>query len=70
MGLVVLQLVPIHQSCGGMSGDGSQSYAATVISAAKVYNSYERTCMIMYMYKPIISDLPFNTFWKTRHFIV
>lgn len=29
------RLVPIHQSCGGMSGDGSQSYAATVISAAK-----------------------------------
>ncbi|ESO95441.1 hypothetical protein LOTGIDRAFT_117172 [Lottia gigantea] len=30
------RLVPYHQSCGGMSGDGSQSYAATVISAAKV----------------------------------
>lgn len=29
------RLVPLHQSCGGMSGDGSQSYAATVISAAK-----------------------------------
>ncbi|KAK7474430.1 hypothetical protein BaRGS_00034313 [Batillaria attramentaria] len=29
------RLVPVHQSCGGMSGDGSQSYAATVISAAK-----------------------------------
>ena len=29
----------MHQSCGGMSGDGSQSYAATVISAAKVDNS-------------------------------
>ncbi|XP_060579314.1 BCAS3 microtubule associated cell migration factor-like [Ruditapes philippinarum] len=29
------RLVPMHQSCGGMSGDGSQSYAATVISAAK-----------------------------------
>ena len=26
----------MHQSCGGMSGDGTQSYAATVISAAKV----------------------------------
>ena len=32
----MLQLVPVHQSGGGMSGDGSQSYAATVISAAKV----------------------------------
>lgn len=66
MGLVVLQLVPIHQSCGGMSGDGSQSYAATVISAAKVHYSSDRTCMIiyryMYKYKAIISDLPFNTF--------
>lgn len=31
-----MQLVPVHQSSGGMSGDGSQSYAATVISAAKV----------------------------------
>jgi hypothetical protein len=30
------QLVPVHQSCGGMTGDGGQSYAATVISAAKV----------------------------------
>ncbi|KAK3084553.1 hypothetical protein FSP39_015274, partial [Pinctada imbricata] len=29
------RLVPVHQSCGGMSGDGAQSYAATVISAAK-----------------------------------
>lgn len=29
------RLVAMHQSCGGMSGDGSQSYAATVISAAK-----------------------------------
>ncbi|XP_048741854.2 BCAS3 microtubule associated cell migration factor-like isoform X2 [Ostrea edulis] len=29
------RLVPMHQSCGGMSGDGSQSYAATVISAAR-----------------------------------
>ncbi|XP_033748515.1 breast carcinoma-amplified sequence 3-like [Pecten maximus] len=29
------RLVPMHQSCGGMSGDGAQSYAATVISAAK-----------------------------------
>ena len=36
---LLLQLVPMHQSCGGMSGDGAQSYAATVISAAKVsYN--------------------------------
>lgn len=42
MSLVVLQLVPIHQSCGGMSGDGSQSYAATVISAAKVHYSSEK----------------------------
>ncbi|XP_063448819.1 BCAS3 microtubule associated cell migration factor-like [Mytilus trossulus] len=29
------RLVPLHQSFGGMSGDGAQSYAATVISAAK-----------------------------------
>ncbi|RUS75391.1 hypothetical protein EGW08_016853 [Elysia chlorotica] len=29
------RLLPVHQSCGGMSGDGSQSYAATVISVAK-----------------------------------
>ncbi|ELU13646.1 hypothetical protein CAPTEDRAFT_150615 [Capitella teleta] len=29
------KLVPVHQSCGGMTGDGGQSYAATVISAAK-----------------------------------
>ncbi|XP_012946311.1 breast carcinoma-amplified sequence 3 isoform X3 [Aplysia californica] len=29
------RLLPVHQSCGGMSGDGSQSYAATVINAAK-----------------------------------
>ncbi|XP_046356113.1 BCAS3 microtubule associated cell migration factor-like [Haliotis rufescens] len=29
------RLVSMHQSCGGMSGDGAQSYAATVISAAK-----------------------------------
>ncbi|KAK0054201.1 breast carcinoma-amplified sequence 3 isoform X1, partial [Biomphalaria pfeifferi] len=29
------RLLPVHQSCGGMSGDGAQSYAATVISAAK-----------------------------------
>lgn len=28
-------LVPVHQSCGGMSGDGGQSYAATIIHAAK-----------------------------------
>ncbi len=34
--LVLLQLVPVHQSSGGMTGDGAQSYAATVISAAKV----------------------------------
>jgi hypothetical protein len=33
---IYLQLVPLHQSFGGMSGDGAQSYAATVISAAKV----------------------------------
>ncbi|KAJ8312061.1 hypothetical protein KUTeg_009434 [Tegillarca granosa] len=30
-----VMLIPLHQSCGGMSGDGAQSYAATVISAAK-----------------------------------
>jgi len=36
MFLIYLQLVPLHQSFGGMSGDGAQSYAATVISAAKV----------------------------------
>jgi len=30
------KLVPNHQSCGGMSGDNAQSYAATVINAAKV----------------------------------
>lgn len=29
------KLVAVHQSGGGMSGDGAQSYAATVISAAK-----------------------------------
>ncbi|XP_074641601.1 BCAS3 microtubule associated cell migration factor-like isoform X2 [Tubulanus polymorphus] len=29
------KLVNVHQSCGGMTGDGAQSYAATVISAAK-----------------------------------
>ncbi|GFR86101.1 breast carcinoma-amplified sequence 3-like protein [Elysia marginata] len=29
------RLLPVHQSFGGMSGDGSQSYAATVISVAK-----------------------------------
>ncbi|XP_014678074.1 PREDICTED: breast carcinoma-amplified sequence 3-like [Priapulus caudatus] len=29
------RLVPMHQSCGGVTGDGVQSYAATVISAAK-----------------------------------
>ena len=34
--ITFLQLVPVHQSCGGMTGDGRQSYAATVISAAKV----------------------------------
>ena len=33
----------MHQSCGGMSGDGSQSYAATVISAAKVMSRDIRT---------------------------
>ena len=31
------QLIPVHQSGGGMAGDGAQSYAATVISAAKVH---------------------------------
>ena len=30
------KLIPVHQSGGGMAGDGGQSYAATVISAAKV----------------------------------
>ena len=30
------QLVPNHQSCGGVCGDNSQSYTATVINAAKV----------------------------------
>ncbi|XP_013379441.1 LOW QUALITY PROTEIN: breast carcinoma-amplified sequence 3-like [Lingula anatina] len=29
------KLVPMHQSCGGMTGDGAQSYAATMINAAK-----------------------------------
>ncbi|CAH1800471.1 unnamed protein product, partial [Owenia fusiformis] len=29
------KLVAVHQSCGGVTGDGAQSYAATVISAAK-----------------------------------
>ncbi|XP_028518960.1 breast carcinoma-amplified sequence 3 [Exaiptasia diaphana] len=29
------KLVPNHQSCGGMSSDNAQSYAATVINAAK-----------------------------------
>lgn len=29
------KLVPNHQSCGGVCGDNSQSYTATVISAAK-----------------------------------
>ncbi|XP_022258482.1 breast carcinoma-amplified sequence 3-like isoform X1 [Limulus polyphemus] len=29
------KLVPLHQTCGGMAGDGVQSYAATVIHAAK-----------------------------------
>lgn len=37
--MLFIQLVAMHQSCGGMSGDGSQSYAATVLSAAKVKNS-------------------------------
>ena len=32
----LLQLVPMHQSCGGMAADGRQSYTATMISAAKV----------------------------------
>lgn len=30
------QFVPNHQSCGGVCGDNSQSYTATVINAAKV----------------------------------
>lgn len=34
--MVSLQLVPVHQSGGGMSQEGAQSYTATVISAAKV----------------------------------
>ena len=38
-----LQLVSMHQSCGGMSGDGAQSYAATVISAAKVGTAVSST---------------------------
>lgn len=29
------KLVSVHQTCGGMAGDGVQSYAATVIHAAK-----------------------------------
>ncbi|XP_050411358.1 BCAS3 microtubule associated cell migration factor isoform X1 [Patella vulgata] len=36
------RLVAYHQSCGGMSGDGSQSYAATVISAAKKFGVLNR----------------------------
>jgi len=31
-----VQLVAVHQSCGGMVGDNSQSYTATILSAAKV----------------------------------
>jgi len=39
------RLVAMHQSCGGMSGDGSQSYAATVISAAKVNKHLSNTIL-------------------------
>lgn len=31
-----IQLVSVHQSGGGMAGDGVHSYAATLIHAAKV----------------------------------
>ncbi|XP_077865334.1 BCAS3 microtubule associated cell migration factor-like [Saccoglossus kowalevskii] len=34
------KLISVHQSGGGMSGDGIHSYAATVISAAKVMPSF------------------------------
>ncbi|CAL1548389.1 unnamed protein product, partial [Lymnaea stagnalis] len=39
------RLLPVHQSCGGMSGDGAQSYAATVISAAKVSGAFKGLTM-------------------------
>ena len=47
----------MHQSCGGMSGDGSQSYAATVISAAKVKNTllYSRKAKLNSCYLLITS---------------
>jgi len=38
-----IQLVAVHQSCGGMVGDNSQSYTATILSAAKVI-------VLMFMY--------------------
>ena len=44
----LFQLVPMHQSCGGMSGDGSQSYAATVISAAKVIKYGVRNSALLF----------------------
>lgn len=31
-----VQLVAVHQSCGGMVGENNQSYTATIINAAKV----------------------------------
>ena len=46
--LFLFQLVPMHQSCGGMSGDGSQSYAATVISAAKVIKHGVRNSALLF----------------------
>ena len=37
------QLVPNHQSCGGVCGDSSQSYTATVINAAKVCLNFSQS---------------------------
>lgn len=37
--LLFLQLIRCHQSRGGACGDSAQSYAATVINAAKVSDS-------------------------------
>ena len=39
--MLSIQLVPNHQSRGGVSGDHVQSYTATVISAAKVRDTVQ-----------------------------
>ena len=52
------QLVSVHQSQGGVTGDGGQSYAATVISAAKVGDrGYIVHILVTFKYFSVVGDL-------------